>query len=97
MIRRALVALVAAMLTIAAVPAHAQNAPETGTQKAQKAQKKKPAPRQVLRLEELKVEGRIQKPEAMFVMPRATLGTGDLDRSEPLLPKIVQAANEDPF
>jgi hypothetical protein len=84
---RILVALSAAMLTIAAAPAHAQGP----------AEKKKPAPRKFLRLEEMKVEGRIQKPQAMFLMPRANLSFGDLDRSEPLIPKVTRAVEKDPF
>ena len=84
---RALVALSAAMLTIIAVPARAQSA----------AEKKKQAPRKILRLEEMKVEGRIQKPQAMFLMPRANLNYGDLDHSEPLLPKVTRAVEKDPF
>ncbi len=84
---RALVAFSAAVLTILAVPARAESA----------ADKKKAAPRKILRLEEMKVEGRIQKPQAMFLMPRATLNTGDLDRSEPFLPKITKAVEKEPF
>ena len=84
---RALVALAAAMLTIVAVPARAQSA----------ADKKKQAPRKILRLEEMKVEGRIQKPQAMFLMPRANLNYGELDRSEPLLPKVTKVVQKDPF
>ena len=84
---RALVALSAAMLTIFAVPARAQSA----------ADRKKQAPRKILRLEEVKVEGRIQKPQAMFLMPRANLNYGELDRTEPLLPKVTRAVEKDPF
>jgi hypothetical protein len=84
---RALVALSAAVLTIFATSAQAQSA----------ADKKKAAPRKILRLEEMKVEGRIQKPQAMFLMPRATLNYGDLDRSESFLPKVTRAVEKDPF
>ncbi len=88
--RRILVALSAAMLTISAVPAGAQSAGD--------AKKKKiPAPRKILRLEEMKVEGRIQKPQAMFLMPRANLNYGDLDRTEPFLPKVTRAVEKEPF
>ncbi len=86
-VRRALVALAAAMLTIVAAPARAQSA----------ADKKKQAPRKILRLEEMKVEGRIQKPQAMFLMPRANLNYGELDRAEPLLPKVTKVVQKDPF
>ena len=85
---RALVALSLAVLTIVGLPARAQNAD---------AQKKKTAPRKILRLEEMKVEGRIQKPQAMFLMPRANLNYGDLDRSEPFLPKVKAATGKEPF
>lgn len=84
---RVLVALSAAMLTIFALPARAQSATD----------KKKAAPRRFLRLEELKVEGRIQKPQAMFLMPRANLSYGDLDRSESFLPKVTRAVEKEPF
>jgi hypothetical protein len=87
---RVLVALSGAVLTIFfAAPARAQTAAE--------AQKKKAAPRKILRLEEMKVEGRIQKPQAMFLMPRANLNYGELDRWEPVLPKVAQAVQKAPF
>ena len=85
---RALVAVSAAMLTIIATPTRAQSAGD---------KKKLAAPRKILRLEEMKVEGRIQKPQAMFLMPRANLNYGELDRSEPLLPKVTRAVEKDPF
>ena len=87
---RRLVALVAAVLTIVVgAPARAQTAPE-GKAKAV-------APRKVLRLEEMRIEGRIQKPQAMFLMPRATMTFGELDRVEPVLPKVVQTVQKPPF
>lgn len=85
---RVLVAVSAAMLTIVAAPAQGQSAGD---------RKKAAAPRKILRLEEMKVEGRIQKPQAMFLMPRANLNYGELDRSEPLLPKVTRAVEKDPF
>jgi hypothetical protein len=33
----------------------------------------------------------------MFLMPRANLNYGELDRSEPFLPKVVQALQQAPF
>ncbi|WP_248342917.1 hypothetical protein [Anaeromyxobacter paludicola] len=58
---------------------------------------KKPAPKKVLRLEEMKVEGRIRKPQAMFLMPRANLSVGELDRSPSFVSKVARAAEKDPF
>jgi hypothetical protein len=86
--RTRLVALCAAVLTIFMAPARAQP--------AEAAQKKKPA-RRVLRLEEMKVEGRVQKPQALFLMPRANVNSGAPDRSEPFLPKVKAAVEKDPF
>lgn len=85
---RILVALSGAVLTIFASPAHAQSAAD---------KKKAPTPRKILRLEEMKVEGRIQKPQAMFLMPRASMSYGDLDRTEPFLPKVTRAVEKEPF
>jgi len=87
---RVLVGVLVAVLTIfMAAPTRAQTAPD--------ARNKKAAPRKILRLEEMKVEGRIQKPQAMFLMPRANLNYGELDRSEPFLPKVTQAVQKAPF
>ncbi len=85
---RALVAVSAAVLTIFASAARAQSAAD---------KKKVPTPRKILRLEEMKVEGRIQKPQAMFLMPRASLSYGDQDRTEPFLPKVTKAVEREPF
>jgi len=88
--RPLLVALFAAVLTILpSVGGAQQPAPSTP--------RKPPAPRKVLRLEEMKVEGRIQKPQAMFLMPRANLNYGELDRSEPVTPKVKAAVQKAPF
>lgn len=84
---RLLVAVLAAVLTMA-VP---------GGARAQAPRQKKAASKKVLRLEELKVEGRIQKPQAMFLMPRANLNYGDLDRVESFLPKVAEATEKEPF
>ena len=92
---RSLVALSGAMLTITmAVPAPAQAAPPADVPANKN---RKAAPTKILRLEELKVEGRIQKPQAMFLMPRANLNLGELDRSEPFLAKVSKAVTKPPF
>ncbi len=103
--RRLLVALSAAVLTIGlASSAHAQakGAPAKKAQQnqaqAKQAGEKKPAGRKVLRLEEMRVEGRVQKPQAMFLMPRANVNTAaEQDRNESFLPKAKDAVDKDPF
>jgi hypothetical protein len=92
---RSLVALLGAMLTISmAAPARVVAAPPAD-QPPGKAKEATPA--KIVRLEEMKVEGRIQKPQAMFLMPRANLNIGELDRSESFLPKVSSAVTKPPF
>lgn len=99
---RSLVALSGAMLTISvATPGPAAAAPQAAAVPppvtAAPATNKKSAPTKFMRLEEMKVEGRIQKPQAMFLMPRANLNLGELDRSEPFLPLVSKAVTKSPF
>jgi hypothetical protein len=102
--RRLLVALSAAVLTIGvASPVRAQS--KAAPAKTAKESKAKPAakpakaaPRKVVRLEEMRVEGRVQKPQAMFVMPRANVDSGaEPDRAESFLSKTQDALQQDPF
>jgi hypothetical protein len=69
-------------LTLGATPAFAQ---EQGK------------PRKVLKLDVITVEGRIQKPQAFYILQRSNLSFGDLEKSETFLPKIVQSVNQQPF
>jgi len=106
---RSLVALSVAVLTIGvAARAGAQTAPlpRKGQQPATVGARPstasgraegKPAGRKVVRLEEMRVEGRIQKPQALMLMPRASVASGDADRNESFLPKVKDATQKDPF
>lgn len=111
---RLLVALSAAVLTIGvASPAIAQSkgkaprkAKEVPAEPAAKATGEragsktdgKAGPRKVVRLEEMRVEGRVQKPQALFVMPRASVNSGEQpDRSESFLSEAKDAVTKDPF
>ncbi len=53
--------------------------------------------RKVIKLDTLTVEGRIQKPEAFYVLPRSSLNFDELQRSESFVPKIEKSAQKDPF
>jgi hypothetical protein len=54
--------------------------------------------RRVVRLEEMRVEGRVQKPQALFLMPRASVNPGEQpDRTESFLSKATEAVAKDPF
>ncbi len=54
-------------------------------------------PRKVLKLDVITVEGRIQKPQAFYILQRSNLNFGELEKSETFLPKIVQSVNQQPF
>ncbi|MFB1482985.1 hypothetical protein [Corallococcus sp. RDP092CA] len=56
---------------------------------------KKPA--KAIRLEAIKVEGRIQKPEAFYFLDRSKPSFDDLNRTESFVPKVVQSVQQDPF
>jgi len=66
-------------------------------EQARPAGSRKPEARKVLRLEEMRVEGRVQKPQALFLMPRAGVNSGEQDRTESFLPKAKDALDRDPF
>ncbi|NOK32455.1 hypothetical protein D7W79_04530 [Corallococcus exercitus] len=56
---------------------------------------KKPA--KAIHLEAIKVEGRIQKPEAFYFLDRSKPSFDDLNRTESFVPKVVQSVQQDPF
>jgi hypothetical protein len=56
-----------------------------------------PRLRKVLKLDVITVEGRIQKPQAFYILQRSSLNFGDLEKNETFVPKIVQSVNHEPF
>ncbi|MGC4122096.1 MAG: hypothetical protein QM765_47455 [Myxococcales bacterium] len=53
--------------------------------------------KKVIRLETITVEGRIQKPQAFYILQRSNLNFDELDRAESFLPKVVKSVEKDPF
>ena len=53
--------------------------------------------RKVIRLDEISVEGRIQKPQAFYILPRSSLNYEGLEREESFLRKIERSLEKDPF
>lgn len=51
----------------------------------------------VIRLDAITVEGRIQKPQAIYILQRSILNFAELERTESFLPKIVQSVEKDCF
>jgi hypothetical protein len=76
---------VASLLTLASSLASAADPP---------APKGKP---KTIKLDEISVEGKIQKPQAFYILPRSNLNYTGLDQQESLLPRIRKAVHTDPF
>ncbi len=55
------------------------------------------AQRKVIRLEAIKVEGRIQKPQAFYILQRSNLRIGDDKPEASFIPKIIESVEEQPF
>lgn len=55
------------------------------------------AQRKVIRLEAIKVEGRIQKPQAFYILQRSNLNFEGLALRQSFLPRILQSVDEGPF
>jgi hypothetical protein len=53
--------------------------------------------KKVIRLDAITVEGRIQKPQAFYILQRSNLNFEELSRSESFLPKVVKSVEKDPF
>lgn len=60
---------------------------------AQEAPKKK----KVIRLDAITVEGRIQKPQAFYILQRSTLNFDELNRAETFVPKVEKSLDKDAF
>ena len=64
----------------------------TAQDAASPAKKKK-----VIRLDAITVEGRIQKPQAFYILQRSTLNFDELNRAETFVPKVEKSVERDAF
>jgi hypothetical protein len=48
-------------------------------------------------LEAIKVEGRIQKPQAFYILPRQNLNFEGLELKKSFIPKIIKSIDNKPF
>ncbi|MCB0156237.1 MAG: hypothetical protein KDF65_15680 [Anaerolineae bacterium] len=53
--------------------------------------------RKVIRLEAIKVEGRIQKPQAFYILQRSNLNFEGLELKQSFIPKIIKSVEKYPF
>lgn len=81
---RALFATLAALLL--AGPAFAQEATPAPARK-----------KKVIRLDAITVEGRIQKPQAFYILQRSTLNFDELNRAESFVNKVEKSVEKDAF
>jgi hypothetical protein len=82
--------------TAAAEPAPVAAASKTGVEQ-RSAQGQSAAKKKVIRLDAITVEGRIQKPQAFYILQRSNLNFEELNRSESFVPKVVKSVERDPF
>lgn len=84
----------ASMLWLAADPAPTASAtPSRSTSSIPSTGKKK----KVIRLEAITVEGRIQKPQAFYILQRSNLNFEELNRTDGFVPKVVKSVEKEPF
>lgn len=53
--------------------------------------------KKVIRLDAITVEGRIQKPQAFYILQRSTLNFDELNRAETFVPKVEKSIEKDAF
>jgi hypothetical protein len=56
-----------------------------------------PAKKRVIRLDAITVEGRIQKPQAFYILQRSQLNFEELNRTDSFLPKVIKSVEKEPF
>jgi hypothetical protein len=83
-----------AAATLLSLAPLAQTPPPPAPPSEQKARARK---RRVIRLEAITVEGRIQKPQAFYILQRSNLSFGELSEPEGFLPKILKSVEKEPF
>ena len=53
--------------------------------------------KKVIRLDAITVEGRIQKPQAFYILQRSNLNFEELNRTESFVGKVKKSVDKDPF
>ena len=91
--------VLALLMLLAAAPVLAQDSASSGsaTSSSGSTASTGKKPRKVIRLDAITVEGRIQKPQAFYILPRSNLSFDDLNRTESFVPKVVKSVEQDPF
>lgn len=88
MITRIATSMMVFALMLVAAGAHAQSRPGGA------AGKKKP---RVIQLEEITIEGRVQKPNAFYILNRSNIGYEVLDLRTSFLREVIRSVQHEPF
>jgi hypothetical protein len=62
-----------------------------------RAQDKRQKAPKVIELEEIKIEGRVQKPNAFYILNRSTIGYEVMELRTSFVQEVVHAVDSDPF
>lgn len=57
----------------------------------------KSKPSKLIRIEGITIEGRIQKPQAFYILQRSNLNFEGLELKKSFVPKIIKSVDEAPF
>jgi hypothetical protein len=87
----------ASVLWLAAAADPPSATPSPGKSANAKSSAQGSAKKKVIRLEAITVEGRIQKPQAFYILQRSNLNLEELNRAESFLPKVVKSVEKEPF
>jgi hypothetical protein len=82
---------------VVAATALAALALATGARGEEPTAGKAKAPRRVIRLEAIRVEGRIQKPQAFYILQRSSLSFDELNRPETFIPNLEKSVKKSCF
>ena len=61
------------------------------------AQRRRRPNRRVIRIAETRIEGRIQKPQAFYILQRSNLNFEGLELKNSFVPKIIKSVDKAPF
>lgn len=87
----------ASMLWLAAEPAPAPLSKSAAGSSSASSTSSTGKKKKVIRLEAITVEGRIQKPQAFYILQRSNLNFEELNRTDSFLPKVVKSVEKEPF
>jgi len=69
----------------------------SGDASAQERSKKPARAPKVIQLEEIKIEGRVQKPNAFYILNRSNIGYEVMELRTSFVHEVIRAVRRDPF